>query len=69
MDVVGEIVTDFTGFDLNVFRPKKDKQYGRIYDLRFQIKAIFGAKDGILKFQTESKGKVMGKTDIKFAGK
>lgn len=47
-----------------------DKKYisGKTaYNLEYSIKVIFGAQDGILKFEASSQGKVIGYTSIKFA--
>lgn len=37
-----------------------------IYKLEYDVKVVFGAQEGILKFEAVSKGKVIGKTSINF---
>lgn len=67
---MGEIANDFSSFDIdNEFESRIDSTYGRVYQLKYKMKVIFGAKDGILQFKTESNGEVMGETGIRFADK
>lgn len=36
------------------------------YHVEFSVKVIFGAQDGVLRFETTSQGKLVGKTTIDF---
>ncbi|OJJ58314.1 hypothetical protein ASPSYDRAFT_1179147 [Aspergillus sydowii CBS 593.65] len=38
-----------------------------VYDVQFQIRVIFGAQEGILKFEAHSHGQLIGATSINFA--
>lgn len=63
---IGSVENDFTGVDLTQFNSKIiDGEL--VYDLRYVLKVIFGAQEGILKFEVTSKGKVIGKSNITFA--
>lgn len=63
---VGRIDNDFTDVDLTRFTSKIID--GKVvYHLAYTIKVIFGAQEGILKFEATSKGKVIGKSSITFA--
>jgi hypothetical protein len=57
---------DFTNVDLNMFG-RKYISGEHVYELRYSIKVIFGAQDGVLKFQTFSQGQTIGNTTINFA--
>lgn len=63
---VGSIETDFTDVDLTQF---DSKIIGGelVHSLEFTLKVIFGAQEGILKFEATSNGKVIGKSSISFA--
>jgi hypothetical protein len=63
---VGNICLDFTGLDLSVFESRKSLMGMLIYKLEYDVKVVFGAQEGILKFEAVSKGKVIGKTSINF---
>ncbi|KAL4783416.1 actin-like ATPase domain-containing protein [Aspergillus varians] len=63
---VGRVVVDFSTVDLTRF----DSRFSRgnkMYELEYTIKVIFGAQEGLLKFEATSQGKVIGKTSIEFA--
>lgn len=56
---------DITDIDFNLFE-KKLIDGLLSYQAEFSVKVIFGAQDGVLKFETTSQGKVVGKTTIDF---
>lgn len=56
---------DITDIDFNLFE-KKLIDGVLSYQAKFSVKVIFGAQDGVLKFETTSQGKVVGKTIIDF---
>ena len=63
---VGIIHVDFNKVDIDIF----DKKYilGELaYHLEFELEVIFGAQDGVLKFEATSNGRVIGNASIKFA--
>ncbi|KAF3892548.1 Actin-like ATPase domain-containing protein [Trichophyton interdigitale] len=62
---VGTISVDITDIDFNLFE-KKLIDGVLSYQAKFSVKVIFGAQDGVLKFETTSQGKVVGKTIIDF---
>ncbi|GBF66389.1 hypothetical protein TMEN_9109 [Trichophyton mentagrophytes] len=62
---VGTISVDITDIDFNLFE-KKLIDGVLSYQAKFSAKVIFGAQDGVLKFETTSQGKVVGKTIIDF---
>ncbi|EGD99513.1 hypothetical protein TESG_06780 [Trichophyton tonsurans CBS 112818] len=62
---VGTISVDITDIDFNLFE-KKLIDGVLSYQAKFSVKVIFGAQDGVLKFETTSQGKVVGKTTIDF---
>lgn len=63
---VGRIDIDFTNVDLTRFTNKIID--GKVvYYLKFTLKVIFGAQEGILKFEATSNRKVIGKSSITFA--
>ena len=62
---VGRIDVDFKNEDLIDF--KKKVISGKLcYQLQFSIKVILGAQDGVLKFETTSRGRVIGNTSIRY---
>ncbi|KAE8370730.1 actin-like ATPase domain-containing protein [Aspergillus caelatus] len=63
---VGDIVVDFTGVDLQQFDSKM-KDGRRMYNLTYDVKVIFGAQEGVLKFEAVSQGQTIGRTSINFA--
>ncbi|RAO68865.1 uncharacterized protein BHQ10_004877 [Talaromyces amestolkiae] len=63
---IGRIKSDFTGVDLNQF-DSKFIDGEMVYELSYSVKVVIGAQEGILKFETTSKGKVIGKSSITFA--
>ncbi|KAG5305456.1 Hsp70 family protein [Histoplasma capsulatum G186AR] len=63
--VVGEIEVNFSNADLNEF-PSKYIDGWRVYLLKYTLKVIFGAQDGVLKFEAASQGKTIGRTSINF---
>ncbi|KAE8396111.1 hypothetical protein BDV23DRAFT_144350 [Aspergillus alliaceus] len=62
---VGDIVVDFTGVDLEIFDSKM-KDGRRIYSLSYDVKVIFGAQEGVLKFEAVTQGQTIGRTSINF---
>lgn len=63
---IGSIDSDFTDVDLTQFDNKIIR--GKVvYYLKYTLNVIFGAQEGILKFEVTSNGKVIGKTNIAFA--
>ncbi|RHZ47431.1 Hsp70 family protein [Aspergillus thermomutatus] len=62
---VGNICVDFTEVDLSIFE-RKSLLGTPLYKLQYDVKVIFGAQEGVLKFEAVSKGKVIGKTSINF---
>ncbi|DAA75364.1 TPA_exp: HSP70 family protein [Trichophyton benhamiae CBS 112371] len=62
---VGTICVDITDIDFSLFK-KKVIDGVLSYQVEFSVKVIFGAQDGVLKFETTSQGKVVGKTTIDF---
>ncbi|KAK2850556.1 hypothetical protein FQN49_005545 [Arthroderma sp. PD_2] len=63
---VGSINMDLTGVDMSLFQ-KKVVGGELKYRLKCEVNIIFGAQDGVLKFETRSQGQVIGKTTIDFA--
>ncbi|PYI16838.1 actin-like ATPase domain-containing protein [Aspergillus violaceofuscus CBS 115571] len=62
---VGEIITDFTNTDLSRFETKVID--GKLkYRLDYETKVIFGAEEGVLKFESTSQGRTIGQTSIRF---
>ncbi|KAL2819072.1 hypothetical protein BDW59DRAFT_181760 [Aspergillus cavernicola] len=62
---VGNIVVDFSNVDLSRFNPRF--VYGTpVYHLKFELKVIFGAQEGVLKFEAISQGRTIGQTSIDF---
>ncbi|KAL4789394.1 actin-like ATPase domain-containing protein [Aspergillus venezuelensis] len=62
---VGRIIVDFSNVDLTRFESKTiDGE--RTYRLSYRLKVIFGAQEGLLKFEAESQGQVIGKASIDF---
>ncbi|KAH8689553.1 hypothetical protein BGW36DRAFT_391084 [Talaromyces proteolyticus] len=62
---VGDIEVDFSHTDLNGFSSKYiDGQ--KAYLLTYKLKVIFGAQEGVLKFEATSQGETIGRTSIKF---
>ncbi|KAL4806050.1 actin-like ATPase domain-containing protein [Aspergillus unguis] len=62
---VGSIVVDFSNVDLARFESRIFK--GKLfYGLKFEIRVIFGAQEGLLKFEATSQGQVIGQTSISF---
>ncbi|KAE8364462.1 hypothetical protein BDV27DRAFT_128405 [Aspergillus caelatus] len=62
---VGEIVVDFSNTDLSRFE-SKSVDGKRLYYLRYKLKVIFGAQEGILRFEAVSQGQTIGTTSINF---
>ncbi|PLB48506.1 actin-like ATPase domain-containing protein [Aspergillus steynii IBT 23096] len=62
---VGTISLDFSDMDLNLFKPKL-REGRRVFKLKYSLKVIFGALEGVLKFESVSQGKVIGRTSIDF---
>lgn len=63
---VGSMCTDLTGVDLGLFDYKYDL-IGKVYRVEFDLKVVFGAREGLLKFETICQGKVIGSTTIDFS--
>ncbi|KAL4881112.1 hypothetical protein BJY04DRAFT_218627 [Aspergillus karnatakaensis] len=63
---VGRIDVDFSAVDLTRFESKPTVLGNTIYKIIFQLKVIFGAHEGLLKFEAASQGQVIGKTTIDF---
>ncbi|KAF3479675.1 uncharacterized protein GIQ15_06651 [Arthroderma uncinatum] len=62
---VGIITMDLTDVDMSLFQSKIVA--GKVmYKLQCWVKVIFGAQDGVLRFETSSQGRVIGKTTIDF---
>lgn len=55
-----------TGVDLGLFDCKYNAT-GRVYRVEFDLKVVFGAREGLLKFETICQGKVIGRTSIDFS--
>jgi hypothetical protein len=66
VEYVGSIDNDFTDIDLTQFDSKIIRG-NVVYYLHYTLKVIFGAQEGILKFEATSKGKAIGKSSITFA--
>ncbi|OAX80402.1 hypothetical protein ACJ72_05262 [Emergomyces africanus] len=63
--VVGDIEIDFSNADLNMF-PSKYIDGVRVHNLAYELKVIFGAQDGVLKFEAACQGRTIGRTSINF---
>ncbi|EAW24744.1 Hsp70 family protein [Aspergillus fischeri NRRL 181] len=63
---VGNIVVDFSNVNLAMF-PSKVIKDERVYDLSYDLKVTFGARDGVLKFEAISQGQTVGQTSINFS--
>ncbi|EEP75420.1 conserved hypothetical protein [Uncinocarpus reesii 1704] len=63
---VGKIEVDFTSVNLDSF-PKKTIGGELAYSLKYTVRVIFGAKDGVLKFEARSDGRLIGTTSITYA--
>ncbi|KAF3482027.1 uncharacterized protein GIQ15_04786 [Arthroderma uncinatum] len=63
--LVGVIEMDFSNAELNRF-PSKYIRGVLAYHLEYELKVIFGALDGVLKFEASSQGKKIGYTSISF---
>jgi hypothetical protein len=63
--MVGDICVDFTGLDLSTFE-RKSILGTPLYKLQYDLEVVFGAQEGVLKFEAVSQGKVVGKTSINF---
>jgi hypothetical protein len=62
---VGDICVDFTKVDLSTCE-QKNLLGTPLYRLQYEVKVIFGAREGILKFEAHAQGKVIGNTTINF---
>ncbi|EGD88095.2 uncharacterized protein TERG_04346 [Trichophyton rubrum CBS 118892] len=62
---VGTICVDITDIDSNLLE-KRLIDGVLSYHVEFSVKVIFGAQDGVLRFETTSQGKLVGKTTIDF---
>ncbi|KAJ0417519.1 hypothetical protein BJY00DRAFT_325500 [Aspergillus carlsbadensis] len=63
---VGDIELDFRNVDLSMFQTKYiDGEL--VYKFDYSLNVVFGAREGVLKFEARSNGKVIGKTSIEFA--
>ncbi|GFG22579.1 heat shock 70 kDa protein 12A [Aspergillus udagawae] len=62
---VGNISVDFTELDLSTFE-RKSLLGTPLYKLQYDVNVVFGAQEGVLKFEAVSQGKVVGKTSISF---
>ncbi|KAL4933394.1 Hsp70 family protein [Aspergillus undulatus] len=62
---VGNISVDFSGVDFSRFSSKLINGQ-LVYDVRLQLKVIFGAEEGVLKFEATSQGRSIGRTSINF---
>jgi hypothetical protein len=62
---VGNISVDFTELDLSTFE-RKSLLGTPLYKLQYDVNVIFGAQEGVLKFEAVSQGKVVGETSISF---
>lgn len=65
MRKVGEIIVNFEKVDLSRF-PHKVSDGTIVYDLDYDIKVIFGAQEGVLKFEAHADGQLIGATSINF---
>ncbi|KAL3449873.1 hypothetical protein BJX65DRAFT_305887 [Aspergillus insuetus] len=63
---VVDITVDFRNVNLSVFKTKQVS--GRlVYKLDYSLNVIFGAQEGVLKFEARANGQVIGKTSVDFA--
>lgn len=65
MRKVGDITVNFEKVDLSRF-PHKVSNGKIVHDLHYGIKVIFGAQEGVLKFEAHSDGQLIGATSINF---
>lgn len=63
---VGKIMANLENVDLSNFN-HRIRNGKTVYDVQFQIRVIFGAQEGILKFEAHSHGQLIGATSINFA--
>ncbi|PGH03861.1 hypothetical protein GX51_03849 [Blastomyces parvus] len=62
---VGDIEVNFSNTDLNKFTSKYIDGW-LVHRLEYELKVIFGAQDGVLKFEDTCQGATIGQTSIKF---
>lgn len=58
-------MVNFEKVDLSRF-PHKVSDGKIVYDLHFSIKVVFGAQEGVLKFEAHADGQLIGATSINF---
>jgi hypothetical protein len=63
---IGDISVDFRNVDLSVFETKRVSDRV-LYKLDYSLNVIFGAQEGVLKFEARADGQVIGKTSVDFA--
>ncbi|KAF7157792.1 hypothetical protein CNMCM6106_003921 [Aspergillus hiratsukae] len=63
---VGNIIVDFSNVNLAMF-PSKVIKDERVYELSYELKVTFGAREGVLKFEALSQGQTIGQTSINFS--
>lgn len=63
---VGEIMVNLENVDLSKLN-HRIRNGEIVYDVHYQISVIFGAQEGILKFEAHSHGQLIGATSLNFA--